>query len=93
MAYRSIRFGTIPVPGQHEAVQREAGDSLAHMVRAAIAEHQAVPGCGSFEVRYTDGPANTFIGMTFPPAGLGRKRCIVRLRWRRRRPLRAPIAV
>jgi hypothetical protein len=40
--------------------------------RIRIIKHEAVPLCGSFEVRLADGPPlDTTIGMTSPDAGLG----------------------
>jgi hypothetical protein len=39
--------------------------------RIRIIKHEAVPGCGSFEVRFpTIGPARISIGTTSRPAGL-----------------------
>ena len=36
-----------------------------------IIKHEAIPGCGSFEVRYADDrPASIFTGMTYSPSML-----------------------
>jgi hypothetical protein len=54
--------------------------------RIRVIKHEAVPDCGSFEVRYPDGrPSQYFYWDDIPARRLGRKRWIVKLRWRRRR--------
>ena len=49
--------------------------------RIRIIKHEAVPQCGSFEVRYPDGRESVyFTGTIYQAAGSGRRRWTVRLR-------------
>lgn len=57
--------------------------------RIRIVKHEAVPGFGSFEVRFPDGRESVYsTGTISQAAGLGRKRWTVKPRWRGRRSLR-----
>jgi hypothetical protein len=40
----------------------------------SIIKHEAVPNCGSYEVKYSDGQPSRFILKTFQAAGLGASR-------------------
>jgi hypothetical protein len=56
--------------------------------RVRIIPHEAIPGCGSFEVGFQASPASISIGTIFHPAGLPLICWIVRPRWIGQGPLR-----
>jgi hypothetical protein len=65
------------------------------MADIRIINHEAVPKCGSYEVRYSDGRPSAYFyweDLPCPAAGSGRIWPPAMWRWSRPRPLLAPSA-
>jgi hypothetical protein len=68
---------------RHSCEGCQAGRRASRLMpdRVRVIKNEAVPGCSSLEVRFPDDwPSQYSIGMTFRPAGSGRRRTIPRSR-------------